>query len=72
MIPLTLEKLKKDSRRLDHGIQQMKKKGRNDAASRLKHKKSLIDAQISNIIDDEIHPMYSEWQSPPHVIQKFH
>ncbi len=72
MVPLTLEKLKRDSRRLDHNIQRMKKKGRNDAASRLKYKKSLIDAQITNLIDEEVHPMYSDWLSPSHVVEKFH
>ena len=72
MIPLTLEKLKRDSRRLDHNIQRMKKKGRNDAASRLKTKKALVDAQIVNIIDEDLHPLYSEWLSPNHIVQRFH
>lgn len=72
MIPLTLEKLKRDSRRLDHNIQRMKKKGRNDAASRLKFKKSLIDAQITNMIDDDIHPYQNDWLSPNHIVPKFH
>jgi hypothetical protein len=70
MIPLTLEKLKRDSRRLDHNIQRMKKKGRNDAASRLKFKKSLIDAQITNLIDDNVHPYHNDWST--HIVPKFH
>ena len=70
MIPLTLEKLKRDSRRLDHNIQRMNKKGRPDAASRLKFKKSLIDAQISNLIDDDTHPYHSDWST--HIVPKFH
>lgn len=72
MIPLTLEKLKKDSRRLDHNIQRMKKKGRIDRASKLKAKKALIDSQIHNIIEDEITPIYGEWLSPNHIVPKFH
>ena len=70
MIPLTLEKLKRDSRRLDHNIQRMKKKGRSDAASRLKFKKSLIDAQITNLIDDDAHPYHNDWST--HIVPKFH
>ena len=70
MIPLTLEKLKRDSRRLDHNIQRMNKKGRSDAASRLKFKKSLIDAQITNLIDDDVHTYHNDWST--YIVPKFH
>lgn len=58
MLPLTLEKLKKDSRRLSHNIQRMRKKGKETAACKLLNKKALIDAQINSIIEEEYHPVY--------------
>ena len=66
MIPLTIEKLKRDSRRLEHNIQRMKKKGRNDAASRLKSKKALIDAQLINLVEEAYHPSYYEVYNAPY------
>ena len=59
MIPAQLEKLRKDSRKLDNCIHRMKKKGRNDIASRLQIKKAHIDSCIESIIEEEVHPQHS-------------
>jgi hypothetical protein len=61
MNPLALQKLKKDSRRLDHNIQRMKKKGRSDLAGRLLNKKAQIDLYIEQIADEVNHPQY-DWK----------
>jgi hypothetical protein len=65
MIPAQLEKLRKDSRKLDNCIHRMKKKGRNDIASRLQIKKAHIDSCIESIIEEEVHPQHYEWISKP-------
>lgn len=52
MVPSQLEKLKKDSRELDHHIARMKKEGRGDVASRLLNKKAHIDSYIEQVTDD--------------------
>lgn len=56
MVPAQLEKLKKDSRELDHHIARMKKEGRGDVASRLLHKKAHIDSYIDQITEEDRHP----------------
>jgi hypothetical protein len=58
MNPLAIEKLKKDSRKLDHNIQRMRKRGRSDLAGRLMNKKAQIDMYIEQFIDDDRHPHY--------------
>ena len=52
MVPSQLEKLKKDSRELDHHIARMKKEGRGDVASRLLGKKAHIDSYIEQVTED--------------------
>jgi hypothetical protein len=59
MIPSQIEKLKKDSRELDHHIARMKKEGRSDVTSRLLSKKAHIDSYIEQILDEP----YSKWGS---------
>ena len=53
MVPSQLEKLKKDSRELDHHIARMKKEGRGDITSRLLSKKACIDSYIEQITGDD-------------------
>jgi hypothetical protein len=53
MVPSQLEKLKKDSRELDHHIARMKKEGRSDVTSRLLNKKAHIDSYIEQITEDD-------------------
>lgn len=52
MVPSQLEKLKKDSRELDHHIARMKKEGRGDITSRLLSKKACIDSYIEQITEE--------------------
>lgn len=52
MIPSHVEKLKRDSRDLEHNIQKMRKRGRSDVAGRLKAKKANIDSFIEQYIDE--------------------
>jgi hypothetical protein len=52
MVPSQIEKLKKDSRELDHHIARMKKEGRSDVAARLLGKKAHIDSYIEQITDE--------------------
>lgn len=56
MVPSQIEKLKKDSRELDHHIARMKKEGRSDVASRLLNKKAHIEAYIVQITEEERNP----------------
>ena len=53
MVPSQLEKLKKDSRELDHHIARMKKEGRGDVSSRLMNKKACIDSYIEQITEED-------------------
>lgn len=53
MVPSQLEKLKKDSRELDHFIARMKKEGRSDTAGRLKQKKACIESYIQQVTKEE-------------------
>jgi len=62
MIPSQLEKLKKDSRELDHHIARMKKEGRGDVAGRLKNKKAHIDSYIEQFLDEP----YTKWGTVKH------
>lgn len=62
MIPSQLEKLKKDSRELDHHIARMKKEGRSDVAVRLKSKKAHIDSYIEQFLDEP----YTMWGTVKH------
>lgn len=62
MIPSQLEKLKKDSRELDHHIARMKKEGRSDVAGRLKSKKAHIDSYIEQFLDEP----YTMWGTVKH------
>lgn len=59
MVPSQIEKLKKDSRELNHHISKLKKRGRNDVASRLLNKKAKIDDYIVQVTEEERHPY--EW-----------
>ena len=59
MIPSHIEKLKRDSRELDHHIQKMRKRGRNDAAGRLKTKKATIDSYVQQITDESKYSLVS-------------
>lgn len=53
MVPSQLEKLKNDSRQLDHFIARMKKEGRSDNASRLQEKKACIESYIQKVTQHE-------------------
>ena len=53
MVPFQLEKLKKDSRDLEHFIAKMKMEGRSDKASQLLMKKAHIDSYIEKITEQE-------------------
>jgi hypothetical protein len=53
MVPFQLEKLKKDSRELEHFIARMKKEGRSDKASQLLMKKAHIDSYIEKVTEQE-------------------
>lgn len=55
MVPHQLEKLKKDSREIDHQIAKMRKEGRGDMASRLQMKKSRIDSYIEQAQEYKYH-----------------
>lgn len=55
MVPAQLEKLKKDSREIDHQIARMRKEGRGDMASRLQMKKSRIDSYIEQAQEYKYH-----------------
>lgn len=54
MVPSQLEKLRKDSRELDHHIARMKKEGRSDITSRLLSKKACIDSYIEQITEEDV------------------
>jgi hypothetical protein len=53
MVPYQLEKLKKDSKELDHCIARMKKEGRSDNVSQLQMKKARIDSYIQNVTEQK-------------------
>jgi hypothetical protein len=52
MIPSHIEKLKRDSRELEHFIQKMRKRGRSDVAGRLKAKKASIDSFVEQYTEE--------------------
>lgn len=52
MVPSQLEKLKKDSRELEHHIARMKKEGRSDKVCQLQMKKAQVDNYIGKIAED--------------------
>lgn len=52
MVPSQLEKLKKDSRELEHCIARMKKEGRSDKAGQLQMKKQHVDNYINKIAEE--------------------
>jgi hypothetical protein len=51
MVPYQLEKLKKDSKELDHCIARMNKEGRSDNVSQLQMKKARIDSYIQQMTE---------------------
>jgi len=56
MVPSQIEKLKKDSRELNHHISELKKRGRNNVASRLQSKKARLDDCIVQITEEDRYP----------------
>jgi uncharacterized membrane protein (DUF106 family) len=55
MVPSQLEKLKKDSRELEHCIARMKKEGRSDKVGQLQMKKQQVDSYIGKIAEEYFH-----------------
>lgn len=53
MVPYQLDKLKKDSKELDHCIARMNKEGRGDRASQLQMKKAHIDSYIEKMTEQK-------------------
>jgi len=53
MVPYQLDKLKKDSKELDHCIARMNKEGRSDRASQLRMKKAHIDSYIEKMTESK-------------------
>lgn len=55
MVPSQLEKLKKDSRELEHCIARMKKEGRSDKVCQLQMKKQQVDNYLGKIAEEYYH-----------------
>jgi hypothetical protein len=53
MVPYQLDKLKKDSKELDHCIARMNKEGRGDRVSQLQMKKAHIDSYIEKMTESK-------------------